>query len=57
MKTHDYPSQAHGISIKTFESASRAGKEAITPKDAGFESGADLQETIAKFKPPDSNVS
>ena len=57
MKTHDLPSQANGIQIKTFKSVLSAGKEANTQKDAGSESGANLQEMIAEIKPPDPVVS
>ena len=56
MQTNDQPSQAHGIQIKTFKSVLSAEKEANTPKDAGSESGADLQKIIAEFKPPDPTV-
>ena len=57
MKTHDLPSQANGLQIKTFKSVLSAGKEANTSKDAGSESGADLQKMIAEIKPPDSVMS
>ena len=48
MKTHGRSIQAHGMRIKTFESALSSEKEANTPKDAGSKSNADLQGTIEK---------
>ena len=53
MKTHNLLSQAHGIQIKKFKSVLSARKIANTSKDAGSESGADLQKIIAEFEPPD----
>ena len=53
MKAHDRTSQTHAKTIKTFESALRAGKETNTPK---FVSGTDPKQNVAQFKPPRPTV-
>ena len=56
-KRHEQPSQAHSIlSVTSLPPKMATAKEANTPKDACFESGTDMQEKIAKFKPSDPSV-
>ena len=56
-KRHEKPSESHSILSETLVPPKMATiKEASTSKDAGSESGADLQGTIAKLKPPDPSV-